>query len=382
MSSLDEENIKILQTMKEHGPRNLQQVARRSKLPYSTVYARVSKLQSLNALSTWVHPSYSKIGLARAMVLARAFPGKEFLARDALTIPGYWLRITRCLGEPNGFYSLHAVPVENQQDFHNYLDQLVTRGAIKDYQIFWLGESYSPLPNFEYFDPKQRNWKFEWSEWLRWMRTGKNAEPRRTYPPGANGFDKKDLIILKELSKDARITLADLSKMLNMTLPATKYRFDRLVGDGYIGDYVINILPFLPEVSDLCEVRLDFTDEGFMRLAEKVLAKTPFVLTITPIRGLNSVTVRIYLPRQEMNNLLSFMSTLAREGILAGYSYLQLDPVTQQAQTFAYKDYADETGWHYDNREYLREVVETLTNWPKLEAKEATIQVKQVLSFQ
>jgi len=66
MSLLDEENIKILQTMKQHGPRNLQQIARKSKLPYTTVYGRVAKLQSLNALSTHVHPSYSKIGLVRA----------------------------------------------------------------------------------------------------------------------------------------------------------------------------------------------------------------------------------------------------------------------------------------------------------------------------
>ena len=75
MSLLDEENIKILETMKQYGPRNLQQIARKSKLPYTTVYGRVSKLQSLNALSTRIHPSYAKIGLARVLVLARPFPG-------------------------------------------------------------------------------------------------------------------------------------------------------------------------------------------------------------------------------------------------------------------------------------------------------------------
>src|SRR4029077_2611435 len=52
MSLLDEENIKILETMKQHGPRNLQQISRKSKLPYTTVYGRVAKLQSLNALRT------------------------------------------------------------------------------------------------------------------------------------------------------------------------------------------------------------------------------------------------------------------------------------------------------------------------------------------
>ena len=381
MSHLDEENIKILQTMKEYGPRNLQQISRRSKLPYSTVYARVSKLQSLNALTTGTHLSFSRIGLARAIVLARAFPGKELLTRDALAFPGYWLRIIRCMGEPNGYYSLHAVPSSNQQDFHNYLEQLVDRGVMKDYQIFWVGESYSPLPNFDYYNAKDRNWRFEWKEWLRSMRNEKSPDTKRSTQSKTTVFDKKDLIILKELSKDARITLADLSKMLGMTLPATKYRFDRLIGQGFVADYIIQVLPFTPEVSDLCEFRLDFTDENLMRTAERVLSRTSFVLMITPIRGLNSIAVRAYLPRQEMNNVLGFFSTMAREGLLASYSYVQLDPTTQQSQTFSYKTYEDDTGWKYDNREYLQEVASALSNWQKRPAEEA-IQVKPIASLQ
>ena len=382
MSFLDEENIKILETMKEYGPRNLQQIARKSKLPYSTVYARVSKLHGSNALRTWAHPAYSKIDLIRAIVLARAFPGKETFTREALRAPGYWLRVIRCVGEPNGFYSQHAVPVSNQQDFHNYLDQLVVRGVIKDYQIFWLGESFSPLANFDYYNPRERNGRFEWKEWLRMVRADRSVETKRSPSTPGSGFDKKDLIILKELNKDARITLAELSKMLGMTLPATKYRFDRLLKEGYVEDYVISLLPFIPELSDLCEFRLDFTEEGLMRNAERLFSKTPFVLTITPIRGLNSIAVRIFIPRQEMNNLLGFLSTLAKEGVLASYSYLQLDPSTQQTQTFAYKDYTDGNGWHYDNREYLQKVVDSIPNWTKRDSEESSVQVKPQAAFQ
>jgi len=372
MSLLDEENIKILETMKQHGPRNLQQIARKSKLPYTTVYGRVAKLQSLNALRTFVHPSFSKIGLARAMVLARPFPGKELLVRDALRIPGYWLRIIRCTGEPNGYYSLHGIPVDHQQDFRLYLDQLVNRSVIKDYQLFWLGESFSPLANFEYYDPKERSWRFEWKDWAHAIESGKTPDGRKVPSITGSGFDKKDLIILKELSLDARVTLADLSKQLGMTLPATKYRFDRLVKEGYVADYVIMVLPFIPEVSDLCDIRLDFTSENYAKNAERVLSKTPLVLTITPIIGLHSLAVRIYLPRQETTNLMSFLSSLAREGVLAGYSYIQLDPATQMTQTFGFKAYSDSSGWQYDNRDYLQAVSTLVSKWSKLEAEPAS----------
>ena len=373
MSLLDEENVKILETMKQYGPRNLQQIARKSKLPYTTVYGRVAKLQGLNALRTHIHPSFSKIGLVRAMVLARPFPGKELLVRDALKVPGYWLKIVRCTGEPNGYYSQHAIPASNQQDFRLYLDQLVTRGVVKDYQLLWLGESYSPLPNFEYYDPKERSWKFEWQQWVQAIKSGRIADGKRPAASIPGDFDKKDLIILKELALDGRVTLASLSKLLGMTLPATKYRFDRLVEDGFVADFVISLLPFIPEVSDLVDLRLDFTNETAMKNADKLLSKTPFVLTVTPIIGLHSLAVRIYLPRQEMTNLMSFLSSLARDDILAGYSYVVLDRSTQLTQTFSYKTYNDESGWEYDNREYLQAVANLVSKSSKVE-EQATVQ--------
>jgi DNA-binding Lrp family transcriptional regulator len=382
MSLLDAENIRILQTMKECGPRNLRSIARKCKLPYSTVYSRISKLQSLSAVRTWAHPSYSRIGLVRAMVLAEAFPGKEFLARDSLSIPGYWLRIIRSTAQPLEYYSLHAIPLSNKQDFQHYLDQLVTRGLIRDYEIFWLEDSFSPLPNFEYYDPKARTWRFEWTDWLRSIKADKDREPKRSYSVPRRSFDKKDLIILKELAKDARVTLADLARMLSITLPATKYRFDRLVAEGYVGDYVINILPFSPEVSELCEVRLDFANAGLMKSSQATLSKTPFVISVTPIKDLNSVTLRIYIPRQEMNNLLAFLSALTRDGILTAYSYLQLDPSTQQGQTFSYKDYDDVTGWHYDNREYLQAVSGIASNWMKRQTDKVSTEIPLTLPYQ
>jgi DNA-binding Lrp family transcriptional regulator len=371
MALLDEENIRILETMKQFGPRNLQQISRKSKLPYTTVYGRVAKLQSLSALSTYIHPSYSKIGLIRAIVLARPFPGKELLVRDALKIPGYWLRIIRCTGEPNGYYSQHAIPISRQQDFRLFLDQLVSRAVIKDYQLFWIGDSHAILPNFEYYDPKEKSWRFEWQEWAHAMKSGRGYDGKKTAPITDDGFDYKDLIILKELAKDARVTLADLSKLLSMTLPATKYRFDRLVNQGFINDYAISMLPFIPEVSDLCELRLDFPNEALLKNGERVLSKTPFVLTITPMLGLNSLAVRIFLPRQQMTHLLSFLSSLARDEVLAGYSYVQLDPATHIDQTFSYKTYSDESGWKYDNREYLQAVTGLLSKWSKFEEEQS-----------
>ncbi len=352
VSLLDTENIQIVKTMKRHGPRNLRNLSKEAGLNYPTVYARVNKLEREGVLKTWIHPNFSKIGLAKAMVLMTPQWGSELLMREALKIPGYWLRVTRCIGDCNGYYSLHAVPKSNKQDFEHFLDQVVARGLAANYKLFWLGETYSPIPNFDYYNVKDKTWKFDWNGWLK--PTTSTKKPEANMPTGSvdENFDKKDLVILKELEKNARITLADLSKQLSLTLPATKYRFDRLLKDGFVHDYVINMLPYAPEMSDLLEVRLDFKNERAVGNYASRFVSLPFVLNYTSVLGGNAASLRIFLPHTEIGHFLAFLSSLIRSDVLTGYAYYLLDPMTIQVQTFSYKDYND-AGWSFENGKYL-----------------------------
>jgi Lrp/AsnC family transcriptional regulator, leucine-responsive regulatory protein len=382
VSLLDEENVTILRTMKQHGPRNLLEIARKAKLPYTTVYNRVTKLESQGVLKTWIYPNYPKIGLSRAAVLVTPHPGKEIFAREALKVPGFWLKISRCLGDINGYYSQHAVPTPNRHDFELYLEQLLERGVIKKYRVYWLGEAGFPLTNFDYFKPKDHSWKFDWKGWLEKLTTTRaKPDSSRHTTPQADTFDKRDLVILRELTKDARTTLADLSKLLGLTLPATKYRFDKLVARGLVQEYVIDLLPFAPQISKLLDLRLDFKSEGSMRAVENALPELPIVQSYSLITGLNSMTVRIYLPQVEVSNLFAVLSLLVSKGVLTNYSYLVIDPMTIESQTFSHKEYNDGKGWNYDSREYLKTVDNLIPKWTKTEI-EPNYQTLPQLSIQ
>ena len=352
-SLLDEENIKIISAMKKYGPRNLQHISRKSGVPYPTVYTRVTKLEGEGLLQTWASPDHSRIGLARGVVLLTPVPGRELLAREALKIPGYWLRVIRCSGETNGYYSLQAIPSNNRQDFEQYLDQLIASGIAASYRIFWLGDFRSKIPNFEYYDSKKKAWKFEWKAWLKFAPDEKHSEQTNEIMVEKVSFDKNDLLILKELEKNARRKLSEFAQMIGVTLPAAKYRFDNIVKKGLVQDYVIDILPYAPEVSELYEIRLDYPDENHLAAREKWLQRLPFVLNYSRIRGANSVTARMYMPRGEVNNLITLLSSWVREGVLDRFSYMALDPMTIEAQTFSYEQFDDKNGWHFDNREYL-----------------------------
>lgn len=296
----------------------------------------------------------------------------DLLAEEGLRIPGYWLRIMKCMGECNGYYSVHAIPEANRSDFQQYLDHLVASKVAREYRIYWLDEQHTSIPNFEYYDTSKGKWRFAWETWLRQLSDHKTPKPAKTTfqtrskPP----FDKKDLIILKELMKNARITLADIAKMLGTTVPGAKYRFDKIRETGFIQEFVVEFLPYSPEISDLYEVRLDFKNETILLSKEDVFLSLPFTLHQSQIKGMNSLAARVYLPRGEMSNLNTLLSSLARNGILSNFAYLWLDPVSIRTQTFSYEYYDDDQGWQYDNNLYISRLQNLLTVFERDEVQQ------------
>jgi DNA-binding Lrp family transcriptional regulator len=355
MRLLDEDNIRIISALNEHGPRNLQLIARELKIPYPTLYSRVSRLKEEKVLRIWCNPNYSRIGLSRGMVLVDPLPGKELLVREALRIPNWWVRLMRCMGECNGYYSLHAVPTLHVREFEEYIEQFVPLGLASSAKVYWLEDQHTFIPNFEYYDLASRTWKFPWSVWANLLANVSDISTidDRTFSNLRNvSFDSRDLHVVKELYKDATVKLADIARMFRITLPAAKYRFESVMKKGLVQEYVFDILPYAPEMSELYDVRLDFKNENALRSSSQKLSRLPFVLSFSKFKGLTSLSVRIYLPRGEMNNLIAMLSLLVREGILTNFTYIWLESLTLKAQTFSFEKYREGLGWDYDNSEY------------------------------
>src|SRR3989454_10690474 len=70
------------------------------------------------------------------------------------------------MGESNGCLSIHAVPTANRQDFQQFLDHLTVSGIAQNYRVYWTGEQYTMVPNFDYYDAKLGKWRFEGEVWV------------------------------------------------------------------------------------------------------------------------------------------------------------------------------------------------------------------------
>jgi len=268
---------------------------------------------------------------------------------------------------------VHAIPEANRSDFQQYFDHLISSNVARDYRIYWLKDQQTSIPNFEYYDVSAGKWRFAWETWLRQLSDHKSSKPAKTGLQKASKplFDKKDLVILKELMKNARVTLADLARMLGTTVPGAKYRFDKIREKGLIQEFVVEFLPYSPEISDLYDVRLDFKNESSLLSKTSAFLALPFTLHQSRIRGMNSLATRVYLPRGEMNNLYALLSRLVGNGILTNFTYLLLDPLSIKTQTFSYEHYDDEQGWRYDNNRYISRLQNLLTTSEGIEVQQA-----------
>ena len=60
-------------------------------------------------------------------------------------------------------------------------------------------------------------------------------------PNNLKPLDKKDLIILSELLIDGRKSYSDLAEKIKLTVPATKSRVEKLIENGIINFFTVNL---------------------------------------------------------------------------------------------------------------------------------------------
>jgi len=353
MKYIDATNIKIFASIKELGPRNLLEVSRRTRLPFTTVYNRVDKLEGAFYRIAHLVPTHSKLGLVNILVLNIAKPGAEERLTQALKIPNYWWSVTRCEG---GFthHSIHSVPAQHLGLFERYLSQFRKGGLAVETKVLQIGD-YEPVNiAFDNFDAKRRVWSFPWDKWLRGLIRHKAT--RQALDPESYDLqvDKRDLLIVKELQKNARKTFAELAPILGITLQGVKYRFDKLTARGVCRNYSIDIFPYPTDVSAVYDVMLDFASKRAMDRFYTYVPNLLFVIGLSKVLGKSNLIVRVYILESQVVNLLRFLEELVRRDQLKAYSAVRLRLETRTSQTISYEQFEDKKGWLFDYDGCLR----------------------------
>lgn len=109
-------------------------------------------------------------------------------------------------------------------------------------------------------------------------------------------LDRTDILILRELQKDAKLTTKELAAKINLSVSPTFERQKRLERDGYIQRYVAVVDPIKVGngIMVLCNVRLKHHSKEFSRQFTSVIAGIDEVMECFNTSGDYDYMLKIY----------------------------------------------------------------------------------------
>ena len=348
-------DLKILEALAVYGPRNLAEVSRKTGIHPETLRKKINRLSSQFFLRFNINVNYARLGLKRAIVFAEAVPGYEDILFDALKVNDFWIFVGRCYGMFEGCVGIFVVPWEFSSLFEQYIDELKKLGLSIRTQIFWLTHIHSINSRCKWFDEKRAAWNFNWDEWMKEVETGKGDASQvllESEPLMAN-VDETDILILKELEIDARISFTKLGERLGISPQLVRYHYYRhVIGEELLKSFEVTFLHFGKD-SEFSFFIFSFDKEINMAKFACSLMDKPFVKALGKILGKNQLYGYLYFPRNEFRKFLQVLSKLVRKKLLRSYQYAIQDLTNSSRATIPFQCFKNGR-WIYNHERYLK----------------------------
>jgi len=352
---LDFSDMRILEGLGLYGPRNSTELARKLNLPREMLRKRLRRMSSHFSLRFHANIYHTNLGLKKAFVIAEAIPGYEDTLFECFKVNDFWIYVCRCYGMNEGCLGLYTVPKNHSDDFEQYFCLFEKLGVARNVKIFWSTCLQSVHSKCKWFNEQTGTWDFRWDEWIREIPLTGTQLPYTLIDPKdfPQKGDEIDVLILKELEKNPKITLVDLAKMFGKSQQFIEYHYRKhILRRGLLESFEVSFSQYNPAVSDLFLFIFRFdNNEKLARFLLSLLDK-PFVLALGKILCENAAIADIYLPRSEFRNFIDALSSLTRAGILESYNYIIRDTRKRSRQTISY-EYFKHGSWLYDHKKHI-----------------------------
>lgn len=355
---LDNVDLRILEGLSEYGPRNITKVAKKLCIPRGTVLSRIKHMSSsfyLRLLTTVYH---TNLGMKKAVVFAKATPGQEEVLMECLKVNKFYIYLNRCFGKFEGCVGIYVVPSEHTTEFKDFLTEIEKLGITQNIELFWSTCFHTVNPTGSWFDEDKETWVFPWEKWLDEVSSSESELPYTLKDPASFSLkaDETDLFIIKELEKDATVSLTTIAKKFGTTLQNIRYHYEtHVTKHGLIETFQIAILPFDRATSDMLFFVFKFSDNEKMSKFARSLLDKPFVFILGKILNENALVSQICLPRPEFRNFIDALSKLARRNLLKNYEYVFQDirPGKWSRETIPYELFKNGR-WTYEHLQHIK----------------------------
>jgi DNA-binding Lrp family transcriptional regulator len=365
VSALD---VKILRTLGEKTPRNLAEIARSLGIPIRTVHFRINRMSHKVHLRLNSSIFHDKLGMKRVVVFADAFLGFEKLLFECLKANDFWGYINRCYGNRESCFAVYTIPVGYEPKFEEFLHEIQSLNAAKNIRFYWTSSfQYSHVVD-KWFDLEKYEWVFPWESWINEIETSPARLPQTLAIPEnfENCADKIDVLLLKELEKDATAPLNEVAQKLGISPQLVHYHYEEhVLKKQMLAGFQVFFFRYERELLETVIFIFQFCNEESMaRFAISLLDK-PFTLFVSRILDDLALVVEFSLPKTEFRNLIDSLSALARLRLVKDYTYYLQDlrPEVTLRQTLPYEFFKNGK-WVYNHEKHLlrlRELEKTIT---------------------
>jgi len=259
----------------------------------------------------------------------------------------------------DGYCAYIAFPTNYKKELEKYFHEASKTQIFSRYNFYWITNSHFVPPDFSWYDFKKKEWQFNWRKWLDEILNAPVDLPEVLKEENSRIMvDKKDLILIKELEKNAMINFKKLAETLKITPQSVGARYqNHIIQRKLVIEYIVDIYPFPAQFSDLYNFIIDFKSEKALAKFVNASDGKPFIVSYAKIMGRNSLIVNIYILKEEFPNLIKSLNQLYRAGLINSLFYVTLDPTSYRRQTISYEFFNDGK-WSYDAEAKMKKLKE------------------------
>lgn len=274
---MDETDLRILDALERLGAKvSTLELSKKLEMNDRTVRYRLEKLREREILfPPRVITHELKLGLGEMILVVNAVPDRvddlEEVIRQSPCF--YWYDHT--VGGYNGFIMHMMYPTTSRTAATKLMKEMKKQGLITDYYLLDIVDYGHKQVEYERYIPKE-GWEIDWEKWVKKVRRNLSAKRKikieLEHKPQEVEFDGKDILILKYMLTEKKLSVKELASLLPLSEAQTHKRIKRLEKVGIIkgyrsvvgefGDHIYLAI-FMEIEGDPAQVLSSFTDLPF-----------------------------------------------------------------------------------------------------------------------
>ena len=296
--------------------RVLYDAVRKLNMPSTSFWRRISTLKRKGITFT-IDVDEKKIGLSKVSF----FLYDVFL--DEHEIPhSHWNNAYTISSVPFGTYLVYYYPIVYGYKFIKDEIVKICKQEKTDYLVINYTHTFPAKPNFiKYFDVEKGRFNYFWKDWINKISEiieAKTFQKTHHYTIFVEECEEKpedwiDLLILKELEKDAFKSFKEISEHIGIRTWKVKYHYDRhILAKGIIKGIRPKLIYTDITNAYTCIIILknEGVDEYRLKKLIDFLVGLPFILAVVLSSDLKILTLQIAVPYDELVGFFYFKKAL------------------------------------------------------------------------